>query len=264
MNEFFKILTSTWWGITIICVVCVIILVLLSMWLYKPFFKRFYDFTLSLLALVLLSPLLIVLTVVGAIAMHGNPFFTQARPGKINKKTGKEKIFKLIKFRTMSNKKDSDGNLLPDKQRLNKYGKFLRSTSLDELPELLNILIGHMSIVGPRPQLVRDMVFMTADQRMRHSVRPGLTGLAQVSGRNAIAWEDKLNFDLQYIARITFWGDVGIILKTVFKVLKRSDVVRDGTVSDMDYGDWLLQENVITQEDYDKKQEEAKELLCIK
>lgn len=264
MNEFFKVLTSTWWGITIICVVCVIILVLLSMWLYKPFFKRFYDFTLSLLALVLLSPLLIVLTVVGAVAMHGNPFFTQARPGKINKKTGKEKIFKLIKFRTMSNKKDSDGNLLPDEQRLNKYGKFLRSTSLDELPELLNILIGHMSIVGPRPQLVRDMVFMTAEQRTRHNVRPGLTGLAQVNGRNAIAWEDKLNFDMQYIAKITFWGDVGIILKTLFKVLKRSDVVRDGTVSDMDYGDWLLQENVITQEDYDKKQEEAKELLCIK
>lgn len=261
MNEFFKVLTSTWWGITIICVVCVIILVLLSMWLYKPFFKRFYDFTLSFLALVLLSPLLIVLTVVGAVAMHGNPFFTQARPGKINKKTGKEKIFKLIKFRTMSNKKDSDGNLLPDEQRLNKYGKFLRSTSLDELPELLNILIGHMSIVGPRPQLVRDMVFMTDEQRMRHSVRPGLTGFAQVNGRNAIAWEDKLNFDLQYIAKITFWGDVGIILKTVFKVLKRSDVIRDGTVSDMDYGDWLLQENVITQEDYNKKQEEAKELL---
>lgn len=261
MNEFFKILTSTWWGITIICVVCVIILVLLSMWLYKPFFKRFYDFTLSLLALVLLSPLLIVLTVVGAVAMHGNPFFTQARPGKINKKTGKEKIFKLIKFRTMSNKKDSDGNLLPDEQRLNKYGKFLRSTSLDELPELLNILIGHMSIVGPRPQLVRDMVFMTDEQRMRHSVRPGLTGFAQVNGRNAIAWEDKLNFDMQYIAKITFWGDVGIILKTVFKVLKRSDVIRDGTVSDMDYGDWLLQENVITQEDYDKKQEEAKEII---
>lgn len=261
MNEFFKILTGTWWGITIICVVCVIILVLLSMWLYKPFFKRFYDFTLSLLALVLLSPLLVVLTVVGAIAMHGNPFFTQARPGKINKKTGKEKIFKLIKFRTMSNKKDSDGNLLPDEQRLNKYGKFLRSTSLDELPELLNILIGHMSIVGPRPLLVRDMVFMTDEQRMRHSVRPGLTGFAQVNGRNAIAWENKLNFDMQYIAKITFWGDVGIILKTVFKVLKRSDVIRDGTVSDMDYGDWLLQENVITQEDYDKKQEEAKEII---
>ena len=264
MNEFFKVLTSTWWGITIICVVCVIILVLLSMWLYKPFFKRFYDFTLSLLALVLLSPLLIVLTVVGAVAMHGNPFFTQARPGKINKKTGKEKIFKLIKFRTMSNKKDSDGNLLPDEQRLNKYGKFLRSTSLDELPELLNIFIGHMSIVGPRPQLVRDMVFMTDEQRMRHSVRPGLTGFAQVNGRNVIAWEDKFKYDLQYIKRITLFGDINILFRTVFKVLKRSGVVREGTVSDMDYGDWLLQENVITQEDYNKKQEEVKELLCIK
>lgn len=261
MNEFFKVLTSTWWGITIICIVCVIILVLLSMWLYKPFFKRFYDFVLSLLAIVLLSPLLIILTVAGAIAMHGNPFFTQLRPGKINKKTGKEKIFKLIKFRTMSNKKDSDGNLLPDEQRLNKYGKFLRSTSLDELPELLNILIGHMSIVGPRPQLVRDMVFMTEEQRIRHCVRPGLTGLAQVNGRNAIAWEDKFKYDLQYIKRITLFGDIKILFQTVFKVLKRSDIIRDGTVSDMDYGDWLLQENVITQEDYNKKQEEAKELL---
>lgn len=264
MNEFFKVLTSTWWGITIICVVCVIILVLLSMWLYKPFFKRFYDFTLSFLALVLLSPLLIVLTVVGAVAMRGNPFFTQARPGKINKKTGKEKIFKLIKFRTMSNKKDSDGNFLPDEQRLNKYGKFLRSTSLDELPELLNILIGHMSIVGPRPQLVRDMVFMTDEQRMRHSVRPGLTGLAQVSGRNNISWEQKFEYDLQYIKKITFWRDLKIIFQTAFKVFKRSDVVREGTVSDIDYGDYLLQELTITKAEYNKKQEEAKELLCIK
>lgn len=260
MNEFFKVLTSTWWGITIICLVAVALLFLLSMWLYKPFFKRFYDFVLSLIAIVVLSPLLLILTIVGAIAMHGNPFFTQLRPGKKDK-NGNEKIFRLIKFRTMSNKKDADGNLLPDAQRLNKYGKFLRKSSLDELGELLNILKGDMSIVGPRPQLVRDMVFMTAEQRTRHNVCPGLTGLAQVNGRNAIAWEYKLNFDLQYIARITFWGDVGIILKTVFKVLKRSDVVRDGTVSDMDYGDWLLQENVITQEDYNKKQEEAKEII---
>ena len=227
MNEFFKILTSTWWGITIICVVCVIILVLLSMWLYKPFFKRFYDFTLSLLALVLLSPLLIVLTVVGAVAMHGNPFFTQARPGKINKKTGKEKIFKLIKFRTMSNKKDSDGNLLPDEQRLNKYGKFLRSTSLDELPELLNIFIGHMSIVGPRPLLVKYIPLYNDEQRRRHNVRPGLTGYAQVHGRNAISWEEKFKLDVHYVDNYSFFGDIKIIFGTVFAVLKRSGINSD-------------------------------------
>lgn len=227
MNEFFKILTSTWWGVTIICVVCVIILVLLSMWLYKPFFKRFYDFTLSLLALVLLSPLLIVLTVVGAVAMHGNPFFTQARPGKINKKTGKEKIFKLIKFRTMSNKKDSDGNLLPDEQRLNKYGKFLRSTSLDELPELLNILIGHMSIVGPRPLLVKYIPLYNGEQRRRHNVRPGLTGYAQVHGRNAISWEEKFKLDVHYVDNYSFFGDIKIIFGTVFAVLKRSGISSD-------------------------------------
>ena len=227
MNEFFKVLTSTWWGITIICVVCVIILILLSMWLYKPFFKRFYDFTLSFLALVLLSPLLIVLTVVGAIAMHGNPFFTQARPGKINKKTGKEKIFKLIKFRTMSNKKDSDGNLLPDEQRLNKYGKFLRSTSLDELPELLNILIGHMSIVGPRPLLVKYIPLYNDEQRRRHNVRPGLTGYAQVHGRNAISWEEKFKLDVHYVDNYSFFGDIKIIFGTVFAVLKRSGINSD-------------------------------------
>lgn len=261
MKEFFQTLISTWWGITIICVVAVALLFLLSMWLYKPFFKRFYDFTLSLLAIVLLSPLLLVLTVVGAIAMRGNPFFTQLRPGKKDK-NGKEKIFRLIKFRTMSNKKDENGNLLSDELRLNKYGAFLRKSSLDELGELWNILKGDMSIVGPRPQLVRDMVFMTEEQRQRHNVRPGLTGFAQVNGRNAIAWEDKFKYDLQYIKHITLIGDIKILFQTVFKVLKRSDVVREGTVSDMDYGDYLLQELAITQEEYNEKQEKAKKMLC--
>ena len=152
--------------------------------MYAKFFKRVMDFVLSLMALLVLSPILLILIIVGSIAMRGNPFFTQMRPGRIGKKTGKEKIFKLVKFRTMSNKKDENGNLLPDEQRVIKYGKFLRSTSLDELPELVNILKGDMSIVGPRPQLVRDMVFMTEEQRERHTVRPGLTGLAQVNGRN--------------------------------------------------------------------------------
>ena len=260
MKEFFQTLISTWWGITIICVVAVALLFLLSMWLYKPFFKRFYDFILSLLALVVLSPLLLVLTIVGAIAMHGNPFFTQQRPGKKDK-NGNEKIFKLIKFRSMSNKKDENGDLLPDDQRLNKFGKILRSTSLDELPELLNILKGDMSIVGPRPQLVRDMVFMTDEQRQRHNVRPGLTGLAQVSGRNNISWEEKFTYDLRYIKKITLLGDIKIIFQTAFKVFKRSDVVREGTVSDIDYGDYLLQELAITEADYNTKQIEAKNLL---
>lgn len=232
--------------------------------MYTKFLKRFFDFTLSLLALIVLSPLLIVLTIVGAIAMKGNPFFTQARPGKIDKKTGKEKIFKLIKFRTMSNKKDENGNLLPDEARINRYGKFLRSTSADELPSLINIVLGHLALVGPRPQLVRDMVFMSDEQRKRHNVRPGLTGLAQVNGRNNITWEQKFEYDLQYIDRgITFIGDLKIILQTVGKVLKRSDVVREGTVSDVDYGDWLVQEGKIDKITYDEKQEEARELLGV-
>lgn len=260
MKEFFQTLISTWWGITIICIVAVALLFLLSMWLYKPFFKRFYDFILSFLALVVLSPLMIILMIVTAIAMHGNPFFTQQRPGKKDK-NGNERIFKLIKFRSMSNKKDENGDLLPDDQRLNKFGKILRSTSLDELPELLNILKGDMSIVGPRPQLVRDMVFMTDEQRQRHNVRPGLTGLAQVSGRNNISWEEKFTYDLRYIKKITLLGDLKIIFQTAFKVFKRSDVVREGTVSDIDYGDYLLQELAITEADYNTKQIEAKNLL---
>ena len=232
--------------------------------MYANFFKRLFDFLLSLIALIFLSLILLILMIVGAIAMKGNPFFTQMRPGKINKKTGKEKIFKLIKFRTMSNAKDKDGNLLPDDVRLNKYGKFLRSTSLDELPELINILIGNMSIVGPRPQLVRDMVFMTDEQRQRHTVRPGLTGLAQVSGRNNITWEEKFKHDLEYInGGITLTRDVKIIFKTVLKVLKRSDTVRDGTVSDVDFGDWLLEQGTVDRTEYDEKQREAKELLNV-
>ncbi len=230
--------------------------------MYANFFKRVFDLVLSLIALIVLSPILLILMIAGVIAMNGNPFFTQLRPGKIDKKTGKEKIFKLIKFRTMSNAKDKDGNLFPDDVRLNRYGKFLRSTSLDELPELMNIFIGDMAIVGPRPQLVRDMVFMTEEQRKRHVVRPGLTGLAQVNGRNNITWEQKFAYDLEYINNgITFIGDIKIILQTVGKVLKRSDTVRKGTVSDMDFGDWLMMEGKVEQETYDAKQEEAKELL---
>ena len=229
--------------------------------IYENYLKRVMDFILSLIVIIIFSPLLVILSLIGLIAMKGNPFFSQPRPGKIDKKTGNEKIFKLIKFRTMSNEKDKDGNLLPDNVRLNSYGKFLRSTSLDELPSLINILNGDLSIVGPRPQLVRDMVLMNPVQRERHSVRPGLTGLAQVNGRNNITWEQKFEYDLIYIKDISFIGDIKIILQTIGKVLKRSDVVREGTVSDMDFGDWLLQKNEVTYEEYSKKQKEARNIL---
>lgn len=195
--------------------------------MYAKFFKRAIDLTLSLIALIVLSPILLILIVIGAVAMKGNPFFTQMRPGKIDKKTGKEKIFKLIKFRTMSNAKDKDGNLLPDDVRLNKYGKFLRSTSLDELPELINIFIGDMAIVGPRPLLVSYLPYYTEKERKRHDVRPGLTGLAQVSGRNTVSWEKRFELDVEYRDNITFMNDVKIIFLTVKKVLGRSDIAED-------------------------------------
>lgn len=191
--------------------------------MYRNFFKRFLDFVLSAIALIVLSPVLLVLMIVGAFAMGGNPFFVQPRPGRKGK-DGQEKIFNLVKFRTMSNKKDKDGNLLPDEQRLNQYGRFLRSTSLDELPELWNILVGDLSICGPRPLLVRYLPRYTAEQRRRHDVRPGLTGLAQVKGRNALSWEEKFKLDVEYVDNITFLGDVKIILGTVKAVLKREGI----------------------------------------
>ncbi len=232
--------------------------------MYAKFWKRFFDVTLSLLALIVLSPLLLLLTAIGAIVMKGNPFFVQKRPGMIDERTGKERIISLIKFRTMTNERDSKGNLLPDEKRLVPYGKFLRSTSLDELPSIWNIVVGSCSLVGPRPFLVRDCVFLTDEQRRRHEVRPGLTGLAQVNGRNNITWEQKFEYDLQYIDNgITFLGDLRIILQTVGKVLKRSDIVREGTASDMDYGDWLIMEGKINQDTYYEKQEEARELLGV-
>ncbi len=232
--------------------------------MYAKFFKRLIDFILSVTTLIVLSPVLLILMIVGAVSMKGNPFFLQPRPGKKGK-DGKEKIFKLIKLCTMSNAKDKDGNLLPDDQRLGKYGAWLRSTSLDELPELANIAVGHLSFCGPRPFLVRDCVFMTEEQRRRHDVRPGLTGLAQVNGRNNITWEQKIEYDLQYIdSGITFLGDMKIVFQTVGKVLKRSDTVREGTVSDMDFGDWLMMEGKVDQETYDSKQIEAKEMLSVR
>ena len=186
--------------------------------MYTKFLKRVIDFTLSLIALIVLSPILLVLVIVTAIAMKGNPFFTQQRPGK------DEKIFKLIKFRTMTNERDENGELLPDDVRLNKFGKFLRSTSLDELPELINILKGDMSIVGPRPLLVKYLPLYNDEQRRRHDVRPGLTGNAQANGRNAISWEEKFRLDVEYVDNISFAFDVKIIFDTVKAVLKRDGI----------------------------------------
>ena len=186
--------------------------------MYARYIKRCLDFILSLCAVLVLLPILLLLAVIGAVAMKGNPFFTQLRPGK------NEKIFKLIKFRTMTCEKDADGKLLPDDQRLTKYGKFLRSTSLDELPELLNILVGDMSIVGPRPLLPEYLPYYTEEEKHRHDVRPGLTGLAQINGRNAIGWEDKFRYDVQYVSDITFLKDWHIVFCTIEKVFKREDV----------------------------------------
>ena len=215
--------------------------------IYENYIKRILDIILSLVALVCLSPILLIVAILVRVKLGSPVLFKQKRPGK------DEKIFTLYKFRTMTDERDKPGNLLPDSQRLTKFGKFLRSTSLDELPELINIIKGDMSIVGPRPQLVRDMLFMTDEQRKRHSARQGLTGLAQVNGRNNITWEDKLNYDLEYIQNITFIGDLKIILKTVLKVFRKDDINTDGMDTAEDLCDYLLRTNKITEDEYKEK-----------
>lgn len=195
--------------------------------MYKNFLKRLIDFFLALIAIIVLFPVLLVLVIVGSIAMGGNPFFTQERPGK------NEKIFRLIKFRSMNNKKDKNGNLLPDEDRLTTYGKFLRSTSLDELPELFNILKGDMAIVGPRPLLVRYLSRYNEEQHHRHDVRPGLTGYAQAHGRNAVSWEEKFAMDVWYTRNLSFATDFKIIFDTIKTVLKH-DGISSGTSATME------------------------------
>lgn len=223
--------------------------------MYAKFWKRAIDFALSLCALLVLWPALLVLTVLGAVKMKGNPFFTQIRPGRGGK------LFRLVKFRSMTCERDAEGNLLPDDKRLTGYGRFLRASSLDELPELWNILRGDMALVGPRPQLVRDMVFMTEEQNRRHTVRQGLTGLAQVSGRNGITWEQKLDYDLEYIRDITFLGDLKILFATVGKVFAREGVSAEGMDTAEDFGDYLLRTGKVTREEYDEKQALAVKML---
>ena len=205
--------------------------------IYARYIKRFMDFFLSFCAVIVLSPILMILTAIGAVVMKGNPFFIQKRPGMIDKKTGKERILSLVKFRTMTNERDSDGNLLPDEKRLVPYGKFLRSSSLDELPSLINILVGSLSIVGPRPLLVEYLPWYTEEERHRHDVRPGLTGWAQVNGRNSVDWDRRLQLDLEYVSKITLAKDIKIIFLTVKKVLSKSDISENTRETEGNFAD---------------------------
>lgn len=232
---------------------------------YELYIKRLMDVVCSLAAIIVFSWLYIIVAILVRVKLGSPVLFMQPRPGKIDTKTGREKIFNMYKFRSMSDERDKDGNLLPDDVRLGKFGKALRATSLDELPEAFNILKGDMSIIGPRPQLVRDTVFMTPEQRMRHTARPGLSGLAQTRGRNALSWEAKLVTDIEYIENITFLGDVKIIFDTVKQVFFKEKGIEGGSVDEVDitddFGDYLLKAGKVSKEEYDKKQNEAKVLL---
>lgn len=234
-----------------------------KMGFYEKYVKRGMDIICAILAVLCFSWLYIIIAIFVKIKLGSPIIFKQPRPGLIDSESNREKIFFMYKFRTMTNTKDSEGKLLPDEQRLTRFGRMLRSTSLDELPEVVNILKGDMSLIGPRPQLVRDMVFMSDEQRMRHTARPGLSGLAQVNGRNAISWEEKLGYDLQYIKKVNFFSDTKILLKTVVKVFIKKKNYEEETLAVPDYGDWLLQEGKITRKKYNEMQDYAKNLIGI-
>lgn len=227
---------------------------------YERYIKRFLDIACSLLFIIIFCWLYAIIAVIVRIKMGSPVIFKQPRPGIM--KNGKETIFDMYKFRTMTDERDLDGKLLPDENRLPMFGAMLRSTSLDELPEIFGILKGDMSIVGPRPQLVCDMMFMSDQQRMRHTAKPGLTGLAQVKGRNAITWEEKLDWDLKYIEKVSFLGDVKILLETVAVVFKKSGITDGENVTALDYGDALLRTGKVSQEKYDALQEYTRNLLA--
>ncbi len=232
--------------------------------IYEKYIKRLLDIVCSLAALLVFWWLYIVVAVLVKLKLGSPVLFTQARPGLVDAKTGKETVFKMYKFRTMTDEKDVNGNFLPDEVRLTKFGKWLRNTSLDELPEVFNILKGDMSIVGPRPQLVRDIVFMTPEQRLRHTAKPGLSGLAQVNGRNAIAWEDKLEWDLKYIKKVSFIEDIKIIFMTVRKAfIKREGITEEDAATATDFGDYLLMNGKVSQSEYESRQREAREILGL-
>ncbi len=229
---------------------------------YEVVVKRLFDIICALLVMILLGWLMIIVAILVRTKLGSPVLFTQPRPGMVDPKTGREKIFKMYKFRTMTDERDENGELLPDEIRLTAFGSWLRKTSLDELPEVFNILNGTMSVIGPRPQLVRDMTFMTPEQRLRHTAKPGLSGLAQVNGRNAISWDDKLAWDLKYIEKVSFLGDIGIIFKTVQTALiKQEGINAENMATAEDYGDYLLRVGRVSKEDYDAKMAEAKRLL---
>ena len=232
--------------------------------IYEKYIKRLIDIMCSLVALLVFWWLYLIIALLVKIKLGSPILFTQPRPGLVNPKTGKETVFKMYKFRTMTDARDENGNLFPDEVRLTSFGKWLRSTSLDELPEVFNILKGDMSIIGPRPQLVRDMVFMTQKQRMRHTAKPGLSGLAQVNGRNAISWEDKLEWDLKYIKNVSFIEDFRIILMTIQKAfIKQEGITEEDAATATDFGDYLLANGKVTQSEYESLQNEAKKILGI-
>ncbi len=230
---------------------------------YEKYVKRILDIVCALLAIVVFCWLYAIIAILVRIKLGRPVLFKQPRPGLIDSKTGRERIFDMYKFRTMSEERDSAGNLLPDEVRLGKFGKMLRATSMDELPEAFNILKGDMSVIGPRPQLVRDMVFMNDRQRMRHTAKPGLSGLAQVNGRNAVTWEEKIDWDLKYIEKISFFTDLIIVLKTVIVAIIRQEGITDGNnATAQDYGEEMLKEKRVTMEQFSALQIEAKEIIA--
>lgn len=232
-----------------------------KMGIYERYAKRLFDIVCAIAAIVVFCWLYLIVAILVRVKLGSPVIFKQPRPGR------DEKIFNLYKFRTMTDARDENGELLPDEMRLTKFGRMLRSTSMDELPEAFNILKGDMSVIGPRPQLVRDMVFMTSEQRQRHSVRPGLSGLAQTRGRNAISWDGKLATDLEYIQHVTFLGDVKIIFDTVKQVFFKQKGLNDSDVDEVDltddFGDYLLKAGRVSREEYDRRIKEAKDMLGV-
>lgn len=232
-----------------------------KMGFYEKYGKRVMDVVCASAAIICLSPVYIGIAILVRLKLGSPVLFVQERPGLIDK-DGRETIFKMYKFRTMTDERDENGELLPDEIRLTKFGKWLRSTSLDELPEAFNILNGTMSVIGPRPQLVRDMTFMSTEQRLRHTSKPGLSGLAQINGRNNISWEDKINWDLKYIEKVRFCDDVKIVLDTVKKAfIKQEGITQDDMATAEDFGDYLLRTKKVTKEEYEEKQSLAKDIL---
>lgn len=233
-----------------------------KMGFYEKYVKRALDIVCASAAITVFSPLYLGVVVLVRIKLGSPVLFTQYRPGLIES-NGKERIFKMYKFRSMTDERDENGNLLTDEVRLGKFGRALRATSLDELPEAFNILRGEMSVIGPRPQLVRDMTFMSDKQRLRHTAKPGLSGLAQVKGRNAITWEEKIDWDLKYIEKISFINDSKIVWMTFKKVFVRSNITESSEEIDvtLDYGDALLRAGKISKEEYEYNQKVARQIL---